>query len=101
MLQEAVGEATGAGPEVDASVSPDIESEVPEGVLELVASSRHVTVASVQFQPVAFADPVAGLAGRVPVDPHLSGHDGPLGLGARLAEAPVHEGLVDPDPHVR
>jgi len=74
---------------------------VPKGVLELVASPRHVAVASVQFQRVAIADPVAGLAGRLPVDPHLSGHDGTLGLGARLAEAPVHEGLVDPDPHVR
>lgn len=95
MLQQTIGEPSGAGAQVDASGAGDRETEMVESVFQFVTTSGNVAIAGKQLDRIALADPVARLLGGVSVDPDLSGHDGALGLRAGFAETAVYQCLID------
>ncbi len=95
VLEQAIGETSGAGTQVDALTGVDRNGEMLQGVFEFVAASGNVTIPAEQFDRVTVADPIAGFFGGVPVDPDLSGHDGTLGLRTGFAKTAVHQGLID------
>ena len=95
VLEQAIGESSGAGTQVDTLTGVDREGEMLEPVLELVAASGNVPIPAEQLNSVTLADPIAGFFGRVTVDADLSGHDGTLGLRTGFAKTSVHQNLID------
>jgi hypothetical protein len=70
-----------------------------ERALELVAATADEILAARDFDLIALAHGIAGLAGNLAVDAHLPGHHGALGLFAALTQAALDEGLVQPGAH--
>ena len=95
VLEQAIGESSGAGAQIDALKGADRNAEMLQSVFELVAASGNIPIPAEQLDGVALANPIAGFFGRVPVDSDLSGHDGSLGLRTRFAKTAVHQGLID------
>ena len=93
-LEQAVREPAGAGAEVGGSQAGNFEAEVAESVFEFETAAADVFIRGGQRENVARARCVAGFSGRLTVDGDLSRHDGALRLFATLAQAAVHEFLI-------
>lgn len=76
-----------------------VQCELAQRVFQLVPAPAHVAFASDDLQDVGVPDPVPGLSGAPPVDAHLAGHDGPLGAAPALAQATLHQCLVQTRHH--
>lgn len=95
VLEQAIGESSGTGAQVDALTGVDRNGEMVQGMLEFVAASGNIPIPAEQLDSVTVADPITGFFGGVPVDSDLSSHDRSLGLRTRFAKTAVHQGLID------
>jgi hypothetical protein len=94
MLQQAIGEAAGAGAKVQRSRSGDFEAEMVKGVFELVAAPAHIFFPADQLDDVRVFQLITRLSRGLSVDADLAGHDGPLGPGPGFAKTAIHERLI-------
>src|SRR6185436_16267498 len=90
--QEAVGEPTGRGAEVEAVLPARIDAEHIESMGELLAAARHEPRRTLDGQRRVVAD----LLTRFGVPRHEPGHDERLRLLAALGEPALHEHHVEP-----
>ena len=95
VLEQAIGESSGTGAQVDALTGVDRNGEMVQGMLEFVAASGNIPIPAEQLDGVTVADPITRFLCGVSVDSDLSGHDGSLGLRTRFAKTAVHQGLID------
>ena len=95
MLKQTIGKSTRTRAEINGPQPGGIHREVFKGMLELVTAATDVTVGVQPLNRIAVANGIACLACRMAVDAHLPRHHRPRGLGPRLAESAVHQGLID------
>lgn len=96
VLEEAVGEASGGGPDVEGAGTGDVELPGDQGVFEFPASAADVAIARGHFEAVLAADGATGFVGHVTVDPDLAGEDGALGLFPTGTEGEFHQTHIQP-----
>jgi hypothetical protein len=95
MLEQAIREAARGGPEVNNSLPTHVDLKVRERMFEFMATPTYEFLRRVQAQSSRVGDPFAGPVRPLSVEPDLAGHDCALGFFAALAEALVHERLVE------
>jgi hypothetical protein len=94
MLQQAIGESSGRGTQVDRIQTIRVEGKMAQGVFELMPAAADIFVAGCDLQNIPIPYPIAGFAGGLAVDPDLPGHDGTLRLLAALRQAALVQGDI-------
>jgi len=96
VLQQAVGESAGRGPDVGAHPSGRLQPELLEGRLQLLTTPGDEAGGGDHFDCRVRGHPGRGLQHELSLQPHLAGHDHPLGEGAALDQAARDEQLIEP-----
>ena len=96
MLEEAIGEASGGGSEVDGDKTLDVELEMAERVFEFDAAAADVTFGGEEIDLILRSGGSAGFVGDLMIELDEAGEDEAAGLFATGAEAAGDEGLVQP-----
>ena len=94
-LEQAVGEAAGGGPHVEADEAGGIDAEVVERTFELESAAAHEAGRPVEVDLSVGGDERSRLVDALAADAHPAGHDETPRLGAALGEAPLDEQDVE------
>ncbi len=96
-LQQAVGEAAGAGAEIGRDKAGNVDTELVERLVELLSATADETGLLFQRDDVGLADVAAGAGLLLVVDEDVAGHDEGLGAGAGLGKAAFDDRVVETD----
>lgn len=94
MLEQAIGETAGGGPEVDGCFSLDWDVEEPEGVFEFMTAPADETFGGGQLDGIGGADFLARFIGALTIEASEACEDGSLGFFAGIAKPSFDEGEV-------
>ena len=94
-LEQAVGEAAGGGPHVEAGEAVGIDAEVVERPFELESAAAHEAGRPVEVDPGVGRDERPRLVDPLAADAHPPGHDEAPRLGAALGQSPLDEQDVE------
>ena len=97
VLQQAIREASGRGPDVETVLAPWVEREQLERVRELLAAARDESWGPLDLERDRFVE----LRARLVVARDEPGDDERLRLAAGLREATLHEEDIEPLLHSR
>jgi hypothetical protein len=94
-LEKAVGEASGAGADVDASEACGIQREIFQGTFEFeAAAAGEFEVAAGDLEARNLWDGVAGFVGGLAVDANFASEDQGTGFGKRFCQTAFDEECV-------
>src|SRR5579871_194219 len=98
-LQQAVGEASGRGTDIQTNCAADVDMEMLECARHFVAAATHIRWRFHECERAIRLDRAPGLVRLLPIDQHIARHDERLGLLAGFDETAFHEQAVQAGLH--
>lgn len=98
LFEENLGESPRRGSKIRRDAPFDGGLELRQRAPQLPCASAHILRLRFETNAGIEVHQLTGFVDAMVIHHHLPGKDEGLGLGARLAKAPIHEELVDPEP---
>src|SRR2546426_12553496 len=86
VLKKAIGESARGRTQIDCYCAASVDIEMAKRMLEFVSSAADVFFRHIERELVGGGNGVARLTRGLRIDPHLPGHNRPLGLLAAIAQ---------------
>src|SRR5581483_767729 len=98
MLQKAVREPAGGSAQVNGHRAVDLKLEMLQSMFEFQTAPADIFFGSNQGELIHRLHQVARLAGGLPIDGDMAGHDGAARFFATLAQPALNQRLIQPMP---